>query len=1477
MSAFILIMTETKVNLSLLTTWILCMYPGIVTINVPATPSIILNFTYPFVEEEALRQYQILWQLCINSLHTFIMSTATLTLNLITIDTQMRVAIRHFCNEVLSEYADILASTTTKQYFSSLLLGIIMVVPMLRFTKFVLHRTNFLDALYIRLGWVATWLDNATYQWMLRHPTQRNKHYKWKSKNRNNTYKCRRPSYKYKRVYPVRETMAPSSRSDFSDEIIEAHVALSANQFTQKGKFKFQPNTSDVEVGIDTQASYCISNQKKMMKNLRRCKLRIKGIGGIIIACSLRGDWHLPITDDSGVTTTHIIADTILCEEAEKSLLSPQHFYQQYPEGSQGRKIGRESTGADQTVFTYGPNAEYKATMYISKSTRNVPTLYTTQSLQELKEYVSAHQSEEEVILCHEATTWSMQKSPNVISDDEDSDEESNTNTSGSSSTTDPVIQENMWDVSSEMDPGLILPEYSLEHASLSDQAELLRYHYRMNHLSFRKLKALATLGEIPRRLAKVRTPVCNCCQYGRQTRKPWRTKGAEASLPIATAPGQIVSIDMMESRLPGFFAQLKGKLTNKRYVASIVFFDHFSKLLHVEHITDMTSESTVKACEAFEAKASDMGVPWIRRYHTDNGRFADNLFKKHCRLRKISITYCGVNAHHQNGFAERYIRKLSEGARTSLWHASLRWPKVITLHLWPYAIRQEAEIHNSLPCKGGEGKSPIEIFSSATARPKLSNFHTIFCPVYQLKPELASGNSLPRWNSRSRLGINLGRSPRHAGTVYNVLNPVTGLVSPQFHVSFDDFFETVTKANDNNINVDIWQYLSGIKRGKPKATRDYHTYAQATDPTQVVSSQEAEQPIDNIVEDREFTQPSDLPTGEENEEFTPVISRPRRANAGKGVDRLNVSSFAGKTYEVSALESTFIDDPNHTEEYYSALHSDDYRIQEETRDPIAFLAKTADRDEFHYGDAMKQKDKKEFKSAMLLEFRDHIERGNFRVVKRCTLAAGTKVLSAVWAFKRKRDILTNRIIKWKARLNIHGGQQEQGVNYDQTYSPVAQWISIRTILVLSLLHKWKTKQVDFVLAFPQAPIEYELHMQIPPNVSRKDHCLQVLKNLYGQKQAGRVWNRYLVEGLQNIGFQQSKVDECVFYRGDVLFFVYVDDGCFASPNMSSIDAAIEDLRNPLKAKNDYDIEDRGDMADYLGINFTRLPDGRLKLSQPQLIDQIIHQIQGTQTFKNKEIPAASSKILQRDETQPKCSGRFHYRSVIGKLNYLEKGTRPDISYAAHAAARFSSDPRVTHESALNHLSRYLQATREEGLIFDPNDKSGLEVYADADFVGNYCKATAPFDASTAKSRSGYAIMFCGCPIVWTSKLQTCVALSSCESEYYALSQALREAIFIMDLLKEIRDYGFARDYIPAKVYCKAFEDNSAALEMATVHKMRPRTKHINNIYHHFREHVRDGSITIHAISTTEQFADIFTKPLDAKTFLYLRKKYLHW
>jgi histone deacetylase 1/2 len=150
--------------------------------------------------------------------------------------------------------------------------------------------------------------------------------------------------------------------------------------------------------------------------------------------------------------------------------------------------------------------------------------------------------------------------------------------------------------------------------------------------------------------------------------------------------------------------------------------------------------------------------------------------------------------------------------------------------------------------------------------------------------------------------------------------------------------------------------------------------------------------------------------------------------------------------------------------------------------------------------------------------------------------------------------------------LNVHGGQQQFGVNYFETYSPVVAWFSLRTLLTLALLNVWHTRQIDFVQAYPQAPIEFDMYMELPKGVemadgSRKTHVLKLLKNLYGQKQAGRVWNLHLIKGLSKIGFRQSEIDECVsFYRDQTIFVVYVDDGIFASPNSKDIDQAIEDL-----------------------------------------------------------------------------------------------------------------------------------------------------------------------------------------------------------------------------------------------------------------------------------------------------------------------------
>jgi Reverse transcriptase (RNA-dependent DNA polymerase) len=200
---------------------------------------------------------------------------------------------------------------------------------------------------------------------------------------------------------------------------------------------------------------------------------------------------------------------------------------------------------------------------------------------------------------------------------------------------------------------------------------------------------------------------------------------------------------------------------------------------------------------------------------------------------------------------------------------------------------------------------------------------------------------------------------------------------------------------------------------------------------------------------------------------------------------------------------------------------------------------------------------------------------------------------------KRKRRLKTNEVYKRKARLNIHGGQQELGVNYWETYAPVLTWPAIRLLLALSIICGWKSKQIDFVLAYPQAPVECELYMKIPEGftiegVTNKTHALKILKNLYGQKQAGWVWNQHLHENILKLGWKQSTADDCVYYKKNVIFCVYVDDGIL----FLKFDEEIQECIAELQATFNISIE--GDVSDYVGVNIERQKDGTIHMTQPQ-------------------------------------------------------------------------------------------------------------------------------------------------------------------------------------------------------------------------------------------------------------------------------------
>ena len=226
-------------------------------------------------------------------------------------------------------------------------------------------------------------------------------------------------------------------------------------------------------------------------------------------------------------------------------------------------------------------------------------------------------------------------------------------------------------------------------------------------------------------------------------------------------------------------------------------------------------------------------------------------------------------------------------------------------------------------------------------------------------------------------------------------------------------------------------------------------------------------------------------------------------------------------------------------------------------------------------------------------------------------------------------------------------------------------------------------------------------------------------------------------------------------------------------------------------------------------------------------------------------------------------------------LTYLQGTTRPDIAMAVHQCARFSILPKLTHERAVYRIAKYLKGTKDKGIIINPDVTKGLECFVDADFAGGWNQADA-MNAESVLSRTGHVIMLCNTPLYWCSKLQTEIALSTTEAEYIALSQALREVIPLTNLLEQI-DKIFPIGIATPQIHCKVWEDNESCISIAKNQKFSPRTKHIAIKFHHFRQHVKDGRISIHSIDTKEQTADIFTKPLDQSLFVHLRKKLSGW
>jgi len=1199
------------------------------------------------------------------------------------------------------------------------------------------------------------------------------------------------------------------------------------------------------------------------------------------------------VEDDNGRAVILADNECYFCATAPYRLFCPHSWKKQQNENSylSGNSEGAGATfmtdpASDNAYILTWDRGRISVTAHLDTK-MNLPILYGRASYDDFSAFAGGFSS-----------------FPAVIEDDDDDKYPETMHIDANTiDDTTPTVYPRKISFSDERNP-LEQPVHIDDPVTHRDQELFLSWHIKMGHAPFKTIKWAAQQGILPRKLAECNNVICPACLYGKQKRRPWRHKqgtNEPRSIKKAIRPGQFVSCDQLISGIPGLMAQTSGRLTKNRYWVATVFVDQFSGLDYV-HLQESTSAvETIDAKQAFERFSEARGVR-IEHYHCDNGIFASRAFREEVQRSGQTMSFCGVGAHHQNGVAERRIQDLSDSARAMLAHASHRNP-AITANLWPYALRHASYVRRLLP-RDGHSKSPEEFFTGAPVRPTTRHLHSFGCPVYVLKGALQSGGTQPKWEERSRVGIYLGHSAQHSPTVSLILNPKTGYISPQFHCVFDDKFES--PKNDESFST-FWAERAGLmdstseeREETTHATSIPRNYLEVDVPTRLqvpyTEDEVTELRIEEQVQDagvetdepfgnQQYIEEDPMPEPEGEEQPTPPQEMFPTTRSGRRIRRTTRLQES----EILPLLTSFVSVVNHVTAVLARL--DDNSLNELCK-LMAFPASLADEDTMYLNEALKQTDKDKFLEAMIKEINDHTSRGHWRITTREEMRAKGykhKPIMAIWSFKRKRNPF-GEITKYKARLCCHGGQTIKGVHYEETFSPVVAWSTVRLMFTLSEVYNWHARQIDFVLAFPQADVRTDIYMHVPekfkvnngeltldenaPHPSKQANVVKLIKNIYGLADASLTWHVHLKKGLLEFGFKQSQVDPCLFLKGNMLFILYVDDGVVLCPKKREADKLIDDLK-----KRGYILTDEGPLAAYLGLQVERLPGNRISMKQPAFIDRIIDQCKLKDQILH-DTPADT--ILHRDKDGPERKNDFHMRSIVGQLNYLAATTRPEIQFAVHQCARFVSEPKMSHEKAVKRIVRYLKRTRDKGLILHVDKSKGIECYVDADFAGGYRKED-PSNPRDCLSRTGYVIKFAGCPIVWSSKLQSTIALSTTEAEYMALSSACREVIYLMNLLDELQENGVILTTELPTISCQVFEDNAGAIELAKLPKLRPRTKHLAIQYHHFRSWTTRGlngeepKIKINYVSTDQQEADIMTKPLAKYQFELLRKRLCGW
>jgi Reverse transcriptase (RNA-dependent DNA polymerase). len=494
-----------------------------------------------------------------------------------------------------------------------------------------------------------------------------------------------------------------------------------------------------------------------------------------------------------------------------------------------------------------------------------------------------------------------------------------------------------------------------------------------------------------------------------------------------------------------------------------------------------------------------------------------------------------------------------------------------------------------------------------------------------------------------------------------------------------------------------------------------------------------------------------------------------------------------------------------------------------------------------------------EWRRAMTLEYDSLMTNQTWTLVPR---PLHRKSLSGKWVYKLKTGP-SGEILKHKARWVVRGFEQQEGIDYTETFASVVKPMSYRALFTIAAALDLEIEQMDVKSAFLYGEIEDEVYLEQPPgfeNESRKDWVCKLDKALYGLKQSPRIWYNTLASFLLDLGFTPLTADSGIFSKNNTFIAVYVDDLLILGPSTDEISK----LKQQLSKR--FEMTDLGPCKYYLGMTIRRQRSTKtLHLGQRAYIEKVLRDFDmweckpvATPMDTTTRIQPSPADYVAEPETKQ------WYARAIGSLMYAMLGTRPDIAFSVFFLSRHLANPTAAHVQAVKRVMRYLKGTIDFELAFK-NPIGPLQGYSDADWAG---------DLDSRKSTTGFIFNLGSGAISWKSKKQPSVALSSCEAEYMAQTQATREAIWLRRLLQELQGTTKTGE-LPTTVI---FGDNQGAIALTKNPEHHERSKHISIQWHFTREKVEEGLVDIRYTPTSKQVADGLTKALPRGPFETFRK-----